>query len=243
MGVSGAAPIVFSDLDYTVIFDSELDPQTEALIEAVRLRARFVIVTARSLEECEPLPPIPSDALVAENGAAVYLRQAGRDVLDLEWDRRMAPYQAALDAMRQELAAHGWRIHHKLRAFSAGVERSGKSARDVEWARGRLPAGLQLQLSRNTAGAYLEVFPEVAGKDQAVYRVCQDHGVEPEQSFGLGDNTNDLDMLRVVGYPLAPGNCHPEVRELVLARGGYVAKEHGHAGAQEILRNVLQRLA
>lgn len=236
-------PVVFTDLDYTIIFDSVLDSATEALIEAVRARARFVIVTARSLAECEPLPPIPSDGLVAENGAAVYLRQDGREVLDPEWDRLMAPYQAALDEMESDLRGQGWRVHHKLRAFSAGVERSGKCAADVEWVRERLPEGLQLQLSRNTAGAYLEIFPVIAGKDRAVYRVCEDVGAEPGSAFGMGDNTNDLDMLRVVGYPLAPGNCHPEVRELVTARDGFVAAESGHAGAQAMLRHLLERLA
>jgi HAD superfamily hydrolase (TIGR01484 family) len=235
-------PVVFSDLDYTIIFDSVLDPRTAALIEAVRERARFVVVTARSLEECRPLPPIPNDGFVAENGAAVYVRHNSHEVLDMAWDRLMAQRQSALDAYKRRLAAHGWRIHHKLRAFSSGVERSGKSEADVAWALEGLPPGLQLQFSRNTAGSYLEVFPQEAGKDKAVHRVCEDLGVPLSATFGLGDNQNDLDMLRVVGFPLAPGNCHPDVRALVLDRAGFVSPEPGHHGAQVMLEHLLTLL-
>jgi HAD superfamily hydrolase (TIGR01484 family) len=234
---------VFSDLDYTIIFDSVLDPRTEALIEAVRECAWFVVVTARSLQECLPLPPIPNDGLVAENGAAVYVRRDGQDLLDPAWDDLMAPRQPVLDALRRELIARGWRVHHKLRALSAGVERSGKSEADVAWVREHLPLGLQLQFSRNTAGSYLEIFPVEAGKDKAVHRVCEDLGVPLASTFGLGDNQNDLDMLRVVGLPLAPGNCHPEVRELVSARSGFVSAEPGHPGAHAMLEHLLSLLA
>jgi HAD superfamily hydrolase (TIGR01484 family) len=239
---AASRPVVFSDLDYTIIFDSHLDPRTEALIEAVRERAWFIIVTARSLAECAPLPPIPNDGLVAENGAAVYVRHSGHEVLDATWDALMAPRQPALDALRHELTARGWRVHHKLRALSAGVERSGKSETDVAWVRAHLPPGLQLQFSRNTAGAYLEIFPLEAGKDKAVHRVCEDLGVPLASTFGLGDNQNDLDMLRVVALPLAPGNCHPEVRALVSARAGFISPQPGHPGAHLMLEHLLTRL-
>ncbi len=240
--------VVFSDIDYTIVFDSELRPRTAALIQQVRQRAPFILVTARSRRECLPLPPIPSDGLVAENGAAIYLRRDGQEVLDEEWDRRMAARQEALDALREELQAEGWRIHHKLRAFSSSLTRSGKSEDDLRRLRERLPQGLQLQLSRNTAGEYIEVFPVEAGKDKAVWRLGEDLGAGAGAgsfgagSFGLGDNTNDLDLLRVVTVPLAPGNCHPQVRELVTARGGYVSPHERHAGAQDILEEVLRRL-
>ena len=237
-----AHKFVFSDLDYTIIFDSELDPRTTALIEQVRERARFIIVTARSHRECRPLPPIPNDGLVAENGAAVYLRQDGEDVLDCEWDAVMAQTQLTLDCFRKELEAEGWGMHYKRRAFSSSVTKSRKSERDVEDVMARVPEGLQLHLSHNTAGMYLEVFPWSAGKDKAVSRVRERLGAEASLTIGMGDSTNDLDLLRVVDLPLAPGNCHPLVRAMVEARGGIVSAEGGHPGAWEMLERALRAL-
>ena len=235
-------PVVFSDIDYTIVFDSELHPRTTELIQSIRERAHFILITARSRAECQPLPPIPNDGLVAENGAAVYLAHDAVPYLDPDWDALMALRQPALDAFREALISRGWRINHKLRAFSSGIQLSGKADAEVQWAVDNLPTGLQLQFSHNTAGDYLEVFPVEAGKDKAVLRVCEDLGVPVEATCGLGDNVNDLDMLRVVGLPLAPGNCHPQARELTLSRGGYVSPHARHEGAWDILQRALEQV-
>lgn len=232
-------PIVFSDLDYTIIFDSILHPETERLLQELRQRALLVIVTARSYEECLPLPPIPNDGIITENGAGIFRRVAGEDVLCAEWDRQMSVRQETLDAYRDMLEDQGWVIHYKPRAFSTNVEQSGKSDADVAAAAAALPKGLQLQFSRNTAGRYLEVFPVEAGKDKAIRRVCEEHGVALERAFAMGDNTNDMDMLKVAKRGFAPGNCHPDVRDLLQQIGGYVSPHEGHPGAQDILRKVM----
>jgi len=235
-------PIVFSDIDFTIVFDSEIHPKTVELIEQVRRQARFVLVTARSKAECEGLPDIPNDGFIAENGAAVYLREHGRDRLDPEWEQQMHKRQSVLEAFRDELASRGWCMHKKLHAFSSCIDSSGMQAADVQWVQDNLPAGLQLEFSRNTAGRYIEVFPAEAGKDKAVHRLCARLGVDLQATFGLGDNSNDLPMLETVKMPLAPGNCHPDVRALVTQRGGFVAPLEGHAGAQEMLRELLRLL-
>ncbi len=232
-------PIVFSDIDYTIVFDSELDPKTEDLLDQVRGHAYFILVTARSKRECAPLPPIPNDGLIAENGATVYVRNGSADELDREWDAIMSRRQDVLLSFQEELRRRGWRINEKLHAFSSCIEASERSEADVEWVGANLPEGLQLHFSRNTAGRYVEVFPLEAGKDKVVFRVCERLGVPVEHTFGLGDNTNDMPMLQVVNTPLAPGNCHPDVRELIQRRGGYVSELEGHLGAQDVLRRVL----
>lgn len=233
---------VFSDIDYTIVFDSEIAPMTHTLIEQVRQRAHFVLVTARSMAECAPLPSIPNDGLAAENGAAVYLRHGSQDLLDADWDAVMQRRQRNLVQFRESLAERGWRINRKLHAFSSCIESSGKTEADIQWAQETLPEGLRLEFSRNTAGRYIEVFPEEAGKDKAVERLCGRLGVSPGHTLGLGDNTNDLSMLQAVAVPLCPGNAHPDVKRQVTGAGGYVSAESGHAGAQDILREVLDRL-
>lgn len=233
---------VFSDIDYTIVFDSELSPVTRDLIEQVRGHASFMLITARSMAECAPLPPIPNDGLVAENGAAIYVRNGSQDLLDTDWDAVMQGWQETLVKFRETLAQRGWRINRKLHAFSSCIESSGKTDADIQWVREALPEGMRLEFSRNTAGRYIEVFPAEAGKDKAVGRLCERLGVSPAHTFGLGDNTNDLSMLRAVAVSLCPGNAHPDVKRQVTDAGGYVSPESGHAGAQDILREVLGRL-
>jgi hydroxymethylpyrimidine pyrophosphatase-like HAD family hydrolase len=235
-------PIVFSDIDFTIVFDSELDAGTAALIEEVRKRARFILVTARSRRECEPLPPIPNDGLIAENGADIWFRRNGEDLLDEDWHREMSVFQPVVYEFRDRLERMGWRIHPKLHSFSSCIERSGKTDRDVEWVQSNLPEGVQLDFSRNTSGRYIEVFPALAGKDKAVLRLCDYIGVPVDNTLGMGDNSNDMPMLRTVGMPLAPGNCHPDVRALVLRRGGFVSPREGHPGAQDMLGRAIQWL-
>jgi len=235
-------PIVFSDIDFTIAFDSLLHPRTAELIDKVRLRADFILVTARSYEECAPLPPIPNDGIVTENGAGIFDRVDGRDVLCESWDRHVAVRQPVLDRYRDMLEADGWLIHHKPRAFSSCIDKSGKTQAELDEVVAALPEGLQLQFSHNTAGRYIEVFPLEAGKDKAIRQLCAQRGLPLQMTFAMGDNTNDIDMLRVVKMGFAPGNCHPQVREVLADLGGYVSPLDGHDGAADMLRRLLNEL-
>lgn len=80
----------------------------------------------------------------------------------------------------------------------------------------------------------LEVFDPAVNKWEGVKLVAARHGITPEQIVAIGDDVNDLPMIRQAGLGVAMGNARPEV----LA----VAKRVIGSNAEEGLAQFLEEL-
>lgn len=58
----------------------------------------------------------------------------------------------------------------------------------------------------------LEIFDPAVNKWEGVLHVARRHGVEPGQIVAIGDDVNDLPMIRNAGLGVAMGNARPEVQ-------------------------------
>lgn len=68
---------------------------------------------------------------------------------------------------------------------------------------------LQVVASEST---YLEALPPGVTKGVALRVLAEHSGVDLAEIAAVGDNPNDLDMLRVAGLGIAVGDGHPDVR-------------------------------
>jgi len=61
-------------------------------------------------------------------------------------------------------------------------------------------------------------------KAQDLSNYCQSKGIDLAKVLYVGNDVNDLDAMRMVGYPVAPADAHPEVlaiaKHVTQARGG-----------------------
>lgn len=77
----------------------------------------------------------------------------------------------------------------------------------------------------------------VADKETALRRLCSELELPLSRVAHVGDDVNDLDLLRLVGCPLTVANARPEVRDACL----YVTRAPGGTGAvREICDLVLE---
>jgi len=64
----------------------------------------------------------------------------------------------------------------------------------------------------------------VTDKRDALLELMAHHGLDPAQVMFVGNDVNDLDAMRVVGWSAAPADAHPSVlaaaRVVTTARGG-----------------------
>ena len=60
----------------------------------------------------------------------------------------------------------------------------------------------------------LEIFDPAVNKWEGIRHVARHHGVEPEQIIAIGDDVNDIAMLRQAGLGVAMGNAKPEIQAL-----------------------------
>ena len=72
-------------------------------------------------------------------------------------------------------------------------------------------------------------------KVEAVRRICSQCGISPEQVAYVGDDINDLEVIRMVGYGCAPADAMPEVK----AAARYVTRARGGEG---VIREVVEKL-
>jgi Cof subfamily protein (haloacid dehalogenase superfamily) len=58
----------------------------------------------------------------------------------------------------------------------------------------------------------LEVFDPAVNKWEGILHVARRHGIAPEQIVAIGDDLNDLPMIKNAGLGVAMGNARPEVQ-------------------------------
>jgi Cof subfamily protein (haloacid dehalogenase superfamily) len=93
-------------------------------------------------------------------------------------------------------------------------------------------------LNKNYQGHILEVLPATVSKWQALERLMAAEGLTAEDVMAIGDDYNDLEMIRGAGLGIAMGNAVEAVREAA----GYVTGSNADDGvAQALERFVLQR--
>ena len=90
-------------------------------------------------------------------------------------------------------------------------------------------------VARRAEKLQLEVIQDCADKADALRAYCQRHGHDLQRCVFVGNDTNDLGAMRLVGYPLAPADAHGEV--LRLAR--ITLPVNGGAGVIKVLAECL----
>jgi Cof subfamily protein (haloacid dehalogenase superfamily) len=77
--------------------------------------------------------------------------------------------------------------------------------------------------------------PEVS-KDNALKTIATDLGIAPAEIVAIGDNHNDIDMIRYAGLGVAMGNAHEEVK----AAADYVTLSNSEEGVAVVVEKLLQ---
>jgi Cof subfamily protein (haloacid dehalogenase superfamily) len=98
-------------------------------------------------------------------------------------------------------------------------------------------AGLYCELVQSEP-TYLEVLPRAVSKGRALTMLAGLLGIGLEEVIAIGDNLNDLEMIRAAGLGVAVENAHPQLKE----HAQYIAKSHlDHAVAEVIEKFCLRK--
>ena len=87
-------------------------------------------------------------------------------------------------------------------------------------------------------GVGSKVNPGCQTKLQAAQEICAQTGIDLEDVCYVGDDINDVELLRAVGHPCCPPNARPEVKTI---NGIHVLQTPGGQGAiREITDQILK---
>ncbi len=81
----------------------------------------------------------------------------------------------------------------------------------------------------------MEVFDPAVNKWEGILHVARRHGILPEQIIAIGDDINDLPMLKNAGLGVAMGNAKPEA----IAVSDKVIKSNAEDGLAEFLEELV----
>jgi hypothetical protein len=92
-------------------------------------------------------------------------------------------------------------------------------------------------INKNYRGHILEFLAPGCGKWSALRDVAAGMGVDPAEIAAIGDDTNDVEMIREAGLGVAMGNAVPEARQAA----DWVVRSNAEGGAVEAIRRILLR--
>ena len=101
---------------------------------------------------------------------------------------------------------------------------------------GRMPSEMAKQPFRETSFClsrpfFIEFFSSKASKAAAISRLCEMHGIKPEEVITIGDAPNDISMIEFAGLGVAMGNAHDEVK----AAAKYVTVSNDEDGVAAVI--------
>lgn len=85
---------------------------------------------------------------------------------------------------------------------------------------------------------YLEILPEGASKGKALEKLLEIKGFSPEEVVAVGDERNDLSMIRAAGTGVAVANANEELK----AAADRITQGPWNVGLEEILAEATQGL-
>ncbi len=128
----------------------------------------------------------------------------------------------------------------KLRFLYLGVgSKVGKSVTRYDFSSGM---SVSPELNSGIGSAELPPMTKLA----AASEICAQLGITLDEVCYVGDDINDIDLLRAVGYPCCPPNARPEVKALTRAFGAkndiqILATPGGQGAIREITDQILKK--
>lgn len=88
----------------------------------------------------------------------------------------------------------------------------------------------------------LDILPPGCSKGIALDRLARRRGLRRESIMAIGDNFNDLEMLRYVGQPVVMANGAPELVVMAEQMGWRIAPANDEDGVAQVLESVVESL-
>lgn len=220
-----------------------LRPETCGLIHKLKEKGIiFVAASGRQYPNLQRLfAPVRSEiAYICENGCLTFYqghrisketmeRKLGEEILRAIWEKDSAEillsgentcyiqpkdtsyYHLLRDVVKNHvtLCEDIFTVRESYMKISV-YEKSGVIEQTDYW-RNLFGDRVQVVTSGNE---WLDMTPFGVHKGLAIRKIQEYLGIAPEECLAFGDNYNDAEMLREVGYPYAMDNAKPEILEM-----------------------------
>ncbi len=180
-----------------------------------------------------------ADAVILENGGVIFDEDYEPD---REWEAMLAPERAYLSEVKSLLESAGWVLDVKGRTAALRVrKKDNPNKSDQEYLSLCESIDLPEELKKTSNIGNLDVILRSAGKGNAVRYLMEKLGYEKQQSVGIGDDINDIDLLEATGDKYVLGSSYPEAIQIAKDKGWYISKGLHFDGIDEVLNRISAR--
>lgn len=81
----------------------------------------------------------------------------------------------------------------------------------------------------------ISVFCGIDNKLKVLKKICKDHHLSIKKVLYVGNDLNDMEIMKAVGYAVAPSDAHPEIRKIAKI----IIKKKGGEGVIRGLADIL----
>ena len=89
----------------------------------------------------------------------------------------------------------------------------------------------QVAVTRANVEGMMEILPSGYSKGKGVRVLIHDLGLDPKNVMAIGDGENDIDMLKLVGVPVAVANAHQSLKDVAK----YIVASNDEDGVAEAI--------
>lgn len=254
---------IFSDVDGTLVHKSNkhsnliqlpeenryISRHALNLLKEIKNKAPITIITGRRLSGYQRLSNIiPHNYAIIEHGCVILDQgKPDQDWADIVKDvvGIFGCYQGPLWDYVRIIEKQGYKTDYNGRIASVRVfldkpDNLTEEEKVMLEEKVIKEVGTILITTRNQE--MLDIIPKSGGKINASYFLLSKYGLEAHDALVLGDDLNDEDMLRNLGFPLCPGNALHLIKKLVEQRKGYVSQHNDHEGTIDMLKEVFRHV-
>lgn len=82
----------------------------------------------------------------------------------------------------------------------------------------------------------IPVFCSISDKKNCLINYCKDNKYELEKTIYIGNDINDLEIMKIVGIPMCPADAHQEIKK----HSKYILSKKGGEGVVRELADILE---
>lgn len=152
------------------------------------------------------------------------------------WDERIRPSLNDLEKIINELEKDNWNLDIEGRKTSVRIREKDNKNKSLETLNNKLVLPNTLKKTRNLGS--IDIIPKLSGKENAVKYLIEKN--KYQSLIGIGDDINDIGMLKLMNKSFVLGNSYREVLDVAKNKNWYVSKKKYFESINEILEIISQ---
>lgn len=253
--------VIFCDIDGTILFHENpnlnldnknildvstnlyncyIDTKTIELFHKLSKKYLIILVSGARLSSLQKRAPILNffDYAIIENGAIIFDKNLKKDN---NWENELSFQKKYLIDIQNELESNNWNLDIKGRKASLRIRKKdnlnkSKNAFDNLYNTIKLPK--ELKKTKNLGA--IDIILEKAGKANAIIYLLNKLNLNQENTIGIGDDINDIEMLETTNKSFVLGSGYQEILEIAKQKKWFISKNKYFDGINEILEKILK---